>query len=264
MERIGDLTAFYVPDGDGFASTELTRGPWDVDSQHGGPPCALLGRALEAAGAISPAQMVRISFEILRPVPIGRLAMTAEVVRGGRKVELIDGALTHEGTELIRARAWRIRTADVAVDPEPPEPPALPGPDGARPARYFDVDWDLGFQAAMDVRFLSGDFVEPGPGQAWMRMRVPLIEGEATTPLDRLIVAADGGNGVSAPLDYRRFSAINTDLGVSLRRLPRGDWICLDSVTYPGHHGVGLSDTVLHDRDGMVARGTQSLLVYER
>jgi hypothetical protein len=39
--------AFYAPDGAGFAASELTRGPWDAESQHAGPPCALLGRALE-------------------------------------------------------------------------------------------------------------------------------------------------------------------------------------------------------------------------
>lgn len=264
METIQGLTAFYVPDGEGFAATELTRGPWDVGSQHAGPPCALLGRALEAAGQVRPAQLARVSFEILRPVPIAKLEVTAQVVRGGRSVELVEGALAHEGTELIRARAWRIRTAEVAVDRQAPELPAIRGPEDGRPARFFDVGWDLGYHAAMDVRFIAGDFVDPGPAQAWMRMRVPLVDGEPPTPLDRLLVAADAGNGVSAPLDYRRFVFINTDLTVSLRRLPEGDWICLDAVTYAERNGIGLSDTVLHDRAGMVARGTQSLLVAER
>lgn len=47
------MNAFYVPRGDGFESTELTRGSWDPDAQHAGPPAALLaergpiGRALQ-------------------------------------------------------------------------------------------------------------------------------------------------------------------------------------------------------------------------
>ena len=36
--------SFYKPDGGRFLSTELTRGPWDPDSQHAGPPAALLAR----------------------------------------------------------------------------------------------------------------------------------------------------------------------------------------------------------------------------
>ena len=30
--------AFYERDGDRYAATELTRGPWDPGSQHAGPP----------------------------------------------------------------------------------------------------------------------------------------------------------------------------------------------------------------------------------
>lgn len=40
--------AFYEPLGDGrFASTAHTAGPWTAESQHVGPPSALLVRALE-------------------------------------------------------------------------------------------------------------------------------------------------------------------------------------------------------------------------
>jgi Thioesterase-like superfamily len=256
--------AFYVPDGGSFVATELTRGPWDEGSQHAGPPCALLGRALDRAGALDPAQLVRVTYEILRPVPIARLTTRAEVVRPGRSVELVEGALLHEGEEVVRARAWRIRTADVEIDREMPEPAPIPGPESASVQRFFPVPWDVGYHTAMEVRFVTGGFVEPGPAQAWMRMRWPLVAGEETKPRDRVLVAADSGNGVSAPLDYHRYVYINTDLTVSLRRLPQGEWVCLDAVTYAGTNGVGLSDSVLHDRGGMFGRATQALLVAER
>lgn len=256
--------AFYRSDGDGFVATELTRGPWDEKSQHAGPPCALLGRALDRAGAIDRAQVVRITYEIVRPVPIARLETRTEIVRPGRNVELIEGELRHEGEAVIRARAWRIRTAEVDIDREPPEPDAIPGPDEAVVQSFFPVPWDVGYHTAMEVRFVDGGFVEPGPARAWMRMRVPLIEGEEPDQLDRVLAAADSGNGVSSPLDYRRYIFINTDLTVNLRRLPEGEWVCLDAVTYPERSGIGLSDTALHDERGMIGRATQALLVAER
>lgn len=258
--------AFYVPDGDGdgFAASELTRGPWDEGSQHAGPPCALLGRALDRAGNLEPAQLARVTYEILRPVPIARLTTQAEVVRPGRSVELIEGALLHEGEAVIRARAWRIRTTTVEIDRDPPEPTTMPGPESATVQAFFPVPWDVGYHTAMEVRFVEGGFVEPGPARAWMRMRVPLIDGEDPQPLDRVLVAADSGNGVSAPLDYRRYIFINTDLTVNLRRLPKGEWVCLDAVTYPEPSGIGLSDSALHDERGMIGRATQALLVAER
>lgn len=258
------IDAFYVPDGDAFVASELTRGPWDERSQHAGPPCALLGRALDRAGGLEHAQVARVTYEILRPVPIARLTTTATVVRPGRSVELIEGALLHEGEAVIRARAWRIRTAPVAIDREPPEPAPIPGPETAAVQDFFPVPWDVGYHTAMEVRFVDGGFVEPGPARAWMRMRQPLIAGEDPAPLDRVLVAADSGNGVSAPLDYRRYIFINTDLTVNLRRLPEGEWVCLDAVTYPEPSGIGLSDSALHDGRGLIGRATQALLVAER
>lgn len=256
--------AFYTPDGDGFLASELTRGPWDEQSQHAGPPCALLGRALDRAGAIEAAQVARVTYEIVRPVPIARLETRTAIVRPGRNVELLEGELLHHGEAVIRARAWRIRIAEVEIDRAPVEPAPIPGPDRAAVQSFFPVPWDVGYHTAMEVRFVDGGFVEPGPARAWMRMRVPLVEGEEPRPLDRVLAASDSGNGVSSPLDYRRYIFINTDLTVNLRRLPEGEWVCLDAVTYPEPSGIGLSDSALHDERGMIGRATQALLVAER
>ncbi len=242
----------------------MTRGPWGPDSQHAGPPCALLGRELDRAGAIEGARVVRATFEILRPVPIAPLTVSARAVRPGRSVELVEGVLAHGDTEILRARAWRIRTARVELDPAPVEPDPPPGPEAAEPRAFFPTGHDTGYHTAMEVRFLSGAYLDPGPARAWMRMRVPLVEGEGPTPLERVLVAADSGNGVSAPLDYRRFLFINADLSVALRRMPEGEWVLLDAVSHAEADGVGLSDTLLGDERGPIGRATQSLLLAER
>jgi Thioesterase-like superfamily len=255
--------SFYVPDGDAFEATELTRGPWDENSQHAGPPCALLGRAMDRAGTLD-GQLARITYEIVRPVPIARLEARAEIVRPGRSVELIEGALSHDGEDVVRARAWRIRTTELDLGGEGAEPGRMPGPDTAARKAFFPVPWETGYHTAMDIRFVDGAFTEPGPARAWMRMAVPLIAGEQPSPRDRVLVAADSGNGVSAPLDHERWIFINTDLTVNLRRLPEGEWVCLDAVSYADRHGVGLSDTALHDERGMIGRATQALLIAER
>ena len=256
--------AFYVPAGARYESTELTRGPWDPGSQHAGPPCALLGGAMDRAGSLDPGRVARVTFEILRPVPIGALDVKARVVRPGRSVELVEGSLCAGDAEILRARAWRVRSTQLELDG-----PALPDelmapPAEAQPRDFFPTGHDVGYHTAMEVRFISGSYMEPGPARAWMRMRVPLVEGEEPSPLERVLTAADSGNGVSAPLDYRRWLFINADLSVALRRLPRGEWAGLDAVTYAEPDGVGLSDTRLHDEHGSIGRATQSLLVGPR
>lgn len=261
----GDPEAFYVPDGDGFVATELTRGPWDANSQHAGPASALLGRELDRAGRLEQAQLARVTYEILGPMPLGPLELSAAVARPGRSVELVEGAISSGGRDVMRARAWRIRTTEVEAAtavPEPPAPPPPPAEDG--PVGFFPVAWDAGFHTAMAIAFVDGGFLEQGPARAWLRMRAPLVAGEAPEPRDRVLIAADTGNGIAAPLDYERFVFINTDLTVNLRRMPAGEWVCLDSVAYADAHGIGMSDTMLLDRDGMVGRSTQALMISER
>jgi len=256
--------AFYVTDGDTLVPTELTRGPWDPDAQHAGPPAALLGRAIERCEPRDDVQVGRITVEILGPVPLAPLTTTAAMVRPGRGVEMLEATLAGPDGDVMRARAWRLRLSDQVLDPPPPADPPPPGPDEGEPREFFPTGHDAGYHTAMELRFVSGAFLEPGPAMVWMRARVPLVEGEETTPLERVLIAADAGNGVSAALDWRRYLFINTDLSVHLKRLPAGEWVGVDAVTYPEPHGVGLADTVLWDERGRLGRGAQTLVVRAR
>jgi hypothetical protein len=97
-----------------------------------------------------------------------------------------------------------------------------------------------------------------------MRMAVPLLPGEEPSPLQRVLAAADSGNGVSAALDWRSYLFINVDLSVHLNRMPEGEWVCLDAVTIPERDGVGIADTALFDERGQIGRAAQTLLVGPR
>jgi hypothetical protein len=257
--------AFYERDGERFVPTELTRGPWDPDSQHGGPPAALLGRAIERLDGGGDFQVGRVTYEILRPVPLTPLEVMAEISRPGRRVQMVEASLHAGEHEVIRARAWRIRRGRLGLPPGSVAASVpMPGPEGAEDGDFPPTGQEVGYHVAMDVRFVEGRFTEPGPARVWMRMRQPLLAGEEPTPLHRLLVAADSGNGVSAALDWRRFIFINVDLTVQLERLPEGEWVGLDAVTLPQPSGIGTAEAVLHDEHGRVGRALQTLLVSER
>ena len=100
--------------------------------------------------------------------------------------------------------------------------------------------------------------------ERWMRMNCALVAGEEPTPLQRTLVAADVGNGISAVLDWRRYLFINVDLSVHLERLPAGEWVCVDAVTLPQPSGVGTAESVLFDERGRIGRAAQALLIAER
>jgi hypothetical protein len=257
--------AFYERRGEDFVASELTRGPWDPAAQHAGPPAALLGRAIEAADGAEGFQVGRVTFEILRQVPIGPVSVEARVSRPGRSVQMVEATLSGAEGELMLARAWRIRTTELDLPPETtaiPEPP--PGPEQGDGGDFFPTGQDLGYHTAMEWRSIDGGFIEPGPATVWMRMRRPLVAGEEPTPLQRTLVAADVGNGISAVLDWRRFVFINVDLSVHLERMPEGEWVCVDAVTLPRSNGVGTAESVLSDRRGRIGRAVQTLLVAER
>jgi hypothetical protein len=264
--------SFYELDGEFYVSTELTRGPWDPKAQHAGPPAALIGREVELLGGGRiggedglPAHVGRITYEVLRSVPIAPLRVEAKIVRPGRRVEMFEATLADEaGEPLMRAQGWRLRTEDVDFEPPEPAPEAPPGPDTGDPGHFFHTGYDVGYHTAMEYRFTEGAFMERGPATVWMRMGVPLVPGEAPSPLQRVLAAADSGNGVSAALDWSRYLFINVDLTVHLHRMPEGEWVCLDAVTLPEHNGVGMSDTRLLDESGPIGRAAQTLLVAER
>ena len=116
----------------------------------------------------------------------------------------------------------------------------------------------VGYHTAMELRIAEGAIGE-GRATAWLRMRMPLVLGQPTSPLCRVAIAADSGNGVSARLDWRRWLFINPDLTIHVHRVPRGEWVGLEAITEVEPHGIGLAASVLHDEDGPLGRGLQAL-----
>src|SRR5690606_9066695 len=102
--------ALFLPRPDGtLLATDLTRGPWDPGAQHGGAPAALIGRAIERTGPGEGMRVARVTMELLRPVPIGPLRLETEVVRPGRRVQLVAARLWAGDTLTVQALALRIR-----------------------------------------------------------------------------------------------------------------------------------------------------------
>jgi hypothetical protein len=252
---------FEVLDGR-FLATELASGPWDRNAQIGGAPAALLARAFERLPAPEGLIMARLTYDFIRPAPIGPVEIHAEVAREGRRVQLLEGAMLADGVEVVRARALRVHTASsggCASDRIGPPP----GPEAARTGELPGLHRPRFATDANEVRFVAGGF-GGGPGTAWFRLTRPLVGGEQATPIQRLVAAADFGAGLSGTLPREYYLFINVDLTVYIDRAPVGDWMCLESETRIAPDGIGLAESVLYDRRGRVGRATQALLVASR
>ncbi|WP_371483116.1 thioesterase family protein [Kitasatospora sp. NBC_00315] len=259
--------AFYRPLGPGrYESTAATAGPWSPKTQHGGPPSALLGRALERHAARPGLRIARITVELPYPVPVGELEVAVRTVRGGGRTELLEGEITSDGRPVLLARAWRMvaSPADTPALRPVPGPPPLPLP-GRRPAPTMTGAHPDGYLAATEWRFEPGrGFDSSGPGTAWGRQRIPLVAGESDTPLTRALTLADSCWAVAFELDHVRRLVINTDVTLALHRDPVGEWFCVRAATAASPGGSGLASGQLDDRTGDCGRILQTLLVAER
>lgn len=250
---------------DGFVhATGFTRGPWDPNAQHGGAPAAIIMRALEQLQAADRSlQLARVTYELIRPVPLGDLQVSAAVVRPGRKVQLLEASLaTPDGTEVVKARALLVARAPVSAGPI--DLPAPSGIEDLTEDTTFSSGRQMYVNGGIEVRMARGHFYERGPAFAWFRFKLPLIAGEAPSPLQRLVAAADFPNGISSELSWEEYVFINPDLTVYVEREPRGEWIGLDAQTRVVESGIGLAQAVLYDAEGRVGRSLQSLYVARR
>jgi len=258
--------ALYLPTDDGYLATALTIGPWDPGLQHAGPPAALLAREAERVSAIDGGQTVRLAYDILAPVPVGPVRVSAQVVRPGRRIELVEAALCGEdGRPLMRLTAWRMRVREDGATPaDAPPSPVASGPEESRPEVAAFFGQDVAYHRALEWRFAAGGFNAPGPAAAWTRPCCDLVEGEPMTPLEHLLVMTDAASGISASLDWTRATFANVDLTVALHRPPRGGWLGMDAATVLGSAGAAQCFAVLFDTGGAIGRSAQSLFVEPR
>jgi hypothetical protein len=249
-------------DDDLYESTRWTRGPWSDRHQHAGPPSALLAGRL-ASTLDASFRVVRTAIEVTREVPIAPLRLAHSVRRDGRTVKALEGRLLDPGGRIVlTADLLAIAEAPLDVGHTPAVMDEL-APEESRSVDFLFRDEEPSYANAMELKFARGDFGD-GDVMAWMRMRLPLLEGERPSALERVLAAADSGNGVSQRLSMDEYLYMNPDLTVTLHRPLRGEWVGLAARTDFDALGVGMADTKLYDTSGPIGRGIQTLFVRKR
>jgi acyl-CoA thioesterase len=270
------ISAYAVQAGGRYLASTLTRGPWHPEHQHAGPPIALVCHAIERAAAEKGLTHIsRLTANLMRPVPIGELSVQVQADYTGRNAGHFSAQLSANGKEVGRFTALAQREVDVALPASGhPEPERPRGPEESVPAGFdffkplpadasTPADAHLNYSHLVETRVAHGRCWK-GPCAVWFRMRQPLLDSEPPSAYQRVAVAADSGNGISAILDFTRYTFLNSDLTINLLRRPRGEWICLDARTLLSTAGNGLAESTLFDAHGVIGRATQSLLVRVR
>ncbi|MCB1030703.1 MAG: thioesterase family protein [Acidimicrobiales bacterium] len=260
--------SLFVREGDLFRATELSLGPWAPGALHGGPVAALMAWELERWPTDTAMFGARFTLELFHPVGLEPLRLETRVVRGGRKVQVLETHMYDMNAKaLARATLQQIRIHDLALadevvrvnGPDPTPTPPLP-----EALRLVTMPEDVGvsFISTATEHRVEGNYLsDPGPAVDWIRLLVDVVPGETPSPLQRVAAAADFGNGVSAVFPFGSHLFINPDLSIHLYRQPVDEWVCLQAITRVGNEGIGFAESALFDRAGRIGRSVQSLLI---
>lgn len=264
---MGDDAIFYL-DGDTVVPTPNAQGPWDPGVQHGGAVAGLLARAVEQVPTPVPMRVARFTLDMLRRVPVKLLTISTEVLRAGKRIQTVRVDLRDGEVLVASAVAVSVRTGasfDLAPyrQPEAPLPPP-PGssdrPIGLAPRAQIPD----GFPHMVEFDRVAGGVSGGTPSKTWVRLSVPFVRGEETSPLVNLLAMSDFTSGMASFLPYDQYVSINPDLTIQVLRYPTSEYIGIDAETWVDADGIGQSRARLYDETGLCALSAASLFVETR
>jgi len=257
------MTAIFRPEGPLFRATEQAGGPWSPDMLQGSATTALMTREVERLADASGFAVRRLTFDLWRPAGLRAFSIATDMLRDGRKAKTMQVRLLDGDVEIGRCTALLTAQGDESpADPFSKQADEDAPPETGAPPPAFAQKWSRYFQN-VSVRLIEGALEKPGPAAAWMRLDVPMVEGEANTPLLQAVQAADFSSGVGQIVDMREWTFINPEISLYFFRPPEGDWILIRSRTRAGANGAGLTMASLSDRKGAFAEVLQAM-TFER
>ena len=258
-----DLSLFEA-DGDALVPTGIARSMWSDHQMHGVAISGALSRAIEhcvdEAGRddLRPA---RVTVDLFRPASMDPCLVTTEIVREGRRICLVDALLTQDGQRVARASAIFLRPSESAAGEvwAPSERPAPPPEDIAPvssaprvPFFHSDAGWTQKF----------GDHQDGSRKASW-NTGLPVVGGEEVTRFQAVAAMADGASLVtnwgSEGVEY-----INTDITLTLARLPQAVEVGLAAVDRVEHDGIAVGTATVFDRAGALGTVVVTSLVNAR
>jgi hypothetical protein len=233
--------------------------PWMPNALSGAAVGPLIAALSEEIPTPRPMVTTRICTEFLRPVPLEALDFVTEIVREGRKQQILRICLYSRGKEIVQATILRMRAEPAAPVAAPSDfsPPTF-GPF----ASAIAADNPLARQ--LDCYRIGSNAYGPGISEVWLRYRGTVLEGRPLTPLGRAGLFSDFGNGLAPIVRPEQFSYLNADISLHLARLPQGEWLNLRARTLAGGNSLAVTCTEIGDSQGQAGWSHQSLIIEPR
>lgn len=246
-----------------YLPTQLCGGAWRDDELHLAPVVGLMVHELEAWRSnqhLDHLMFSRFAIEVLGVIAPSTISIHIDVVRPGRTIELVEAVATINGKITIRARAWLLHTSDTS-EIAGNEFADIPSPDAMQHESTL-LQWPGGFCSSLEG--VQSEVSGPGRSQTWLRSNVPLLTNEPVSELAHFCRLLDAANGVAIRVTPDEWMYPNVDITLHFFRMPRGEWVGLDTRVSFGHSGVGLTSSVIHDLFGAVGVVNQSLTLRKK
>ena len=245
------FTAHRDENGDALVPTDIARSLWSDNQMHGVALSGAMARTIEACVAEAGAtdlRPARMTVDLFRAATMDPCRVTAEVVRRGRRICLLDAVLTQDERPVARASAIFLqpsRSAEGEVwspedRPEAPSAEEVPPSEEPRPPYFFSAatGWSQKFAEHQDA----------SRKMSW-NTAVPIVAGDDLTPFQAVASLADGASLVtnwgSGGVEY-----INTDITLTLARRPVGLEIGLAALDRVEEDGIAAGVAAVFDRSG--------------
>ena len=258
---------FFVERDGLFLPQPVAGGPWNPELLHGGPVSGLLAHLVELVPRPTPVRTCRHTVDLMRGAPLAPLRPEVEVLRAGRRIQVVRASLFDGAVEVARSPSLRMRVAEVPNPLDPARTAHAEDEPHPKPATSMLLSMtDVGLPAFLRaVEFRREEEYRSGaPGLAWLRMHNTMVAGHPTSAFVRLATLADMASMAAQYLDHEEWTTINADLNVTAFRDPLGDWIGIRGLHKNHGDGIGLSEAVLYDLGGRVGRATASILIEPR
>lgn len=241
--------SFFTADGDLLVPTDAARSLWSTDQMHGVAVSGAMARAIERAVPRDDLRPARYTLDMFRPATMSPFAIETTVVREGRRICLVDAVLMQDGEAKVRASTIFLKPSE---DPDgevwqPSDNPSVP--DGVPVLTEPTIPWFA------SEKPWSQDFVDhqnAGRKQTWQH-GVPVVAGEEPSPFQAVASISDATT-MACNWGSKGVQYINTDITLSLARLPRTAELGLRGERWSGADGIAVGVATVFDRDGVIGQ----------
>ncbi|MCX4091896.1 thioesterase family protein [Nocardia sp. alder85J] len=240
------MVAFFTAVDGRYEASPFAVARWSPRQIGGHAVCGLLARELEKHCPDAEFVPARLTVDLFMPVVNDPIAVRAEVVRRGNRIVVADARIEQDGEVRARATAVFLRTGDTPPGriwrsahtlPDPPEP--------------TDRDMHLVVQTGADDWTPDFGACQNAERKTIWQHQPPLVAGEPTSAFQRAAIVGDTTNMVcnwgSQGVGY-----INSDMTLTLSRLPEGPELGLQAADHVAHDGISVGTATLYDRLGRV------------